>query len=329
MKLFRVLPILIIVMLLFSACGRNGAENVSVSSGENTITIVTSFYPMYIFTKNIAKDIEGIKVVNMAEPKTGCLHDYQMTPADMKMAEKADIMVINGAGMETFIEKIIKERPQLKIVEASKGLELLKEEDHQDESEHDEEDIHEEDIEHKDHEHEGHDHSVNPHIWVSVSGAIDEVKNIGEQLAIADPDNAQKYQSNVDEYVKKLETQREKMYNALKAIGNKNIVTFHEAFPYFAKEFDLNIIEVIQTEEGSTPSAGELASKIRKIKESNVKALFTEPQNSTNLVQTVSKETGIMVYELDPVVTGTEELQLDAYEKAMDKNLKVLIEALK
>ena len=332
MKLFRILPILLVVMLFFSACSRNGAENVSVASGENTITIVTSFYPMYIFTKNIAKDIEGIKVVNMAETKTGCLHDYQMTPADMKKVEKADIMVINGAGMETFIEKIIKERPQLKIVEASKGLELLEGEGHHHESEHDEEDIHEEDVEHKDHEddeHEGHDHSVNPHIWVSISGAIDEVKNIGEQLAMADPDNAQKYRSNVDEYVKKLEIQREKMYNALKAIGNKNIVTFHEAFPYFAKEFDLNIVEVIQTEEGSTPSAGELAGKIRKIKESNVKALFTEPQNLTSIVQTVSKETGITVYELDPVVTGPEEPQLDAYEKAMDENLKVLLEALK
>jgi len=329
MKLFRILPILLAAMLLFSACGRNEAEKVSAPSEEDTITIVTSFYPMYIFTKNIAKDIEGIKVLNMAEPKTGCLHDYQMTPADMKKVEKAEIMVINGAGLESFIEKVIKERPQLKIVEASKGLEMLEGEGHHHGSEHDLEDIHEEDTEHKEHEDHEHDHSVNPHIWVSISGAIDEVKNIGEQLAVADPSNAQKYRSNTDEYVKRLEDQREKMYSALKTISNRNIVTFHEAFPYFAKEFDLNIIEVIETEEGSTPSAGELANKIRKIKESNVKALFTESQNLTSLVQTVSKEVGIKVYELDPIVTGPVEPQLDAYEKAMDENLKVLLEALK
>lgn len=119
------------------------------------------------------------------------------------------------------------------------------------------------------------------------------------------------------------------MVSALKDIKNRNIVTFHEAFPYFAKEFNLNIVEVIQNESGSEPSAGELADSIKKIKESNVKALFAEPQYSTNTVETVSKETGIKVYELDPVVTGPENPDLDAYVKAMDENLKVLLEALK
>jgi len=278
---------------------------------------------MYVFAKNITKDIDGIKVVNMAEPKTGCLHDYQMTPADMKKVEQADIMIVNGAGLEGFIEKIVKDRPQLKIIEASKGLELLKNDSHH-EKEDSEDDDHEEE-----NKHENHEHSVNPHVWVSISGAIGEVKNIGEQLAIADPDNAEKYRINTEEFVEKLETQREKMLNALKDIQNKNIVTFHEAFPYFAKEFELNIVEVIETEEGSTPSAGELADKIKKIKESNVKALFVEANNVTNIVQTVSKETGIKVYELDPIVTGPEEPELDAYLKAMDENLNVLIEALK
>ncbi|AEV67675.1 metal ABC transporter substrate-binding protein [Acetivibrio clariflavus] len=323
MKLIRILPILLAAILILTSCGKTYSKNSNVDTEENGITIVTSFYPMYIFTKNITKDVNGVKVINMAEPKTGCLHDYQMTPSDMKKVEQADIMVINGAGLESFIEKIIKERPQLKIIEASKGLELLNGESSH-ESGDIEEDEHEEDSEQKDHE-----HSVNAHVWVSITGAIAEVKNIGEQLAAADPDNAEKYRKNTEEYVKKLEAQREKMLNALKGIENRNIVTFHEAFPYFAKEFDLNVIEIIETEEGSSPSAGELAGKIKKIKESNVKALFTDPQNVTNIVQTVSKETGIKVYELDPVVTGPEEPDLDAYIKAMDKNLDVLLEALK
>ncbi|HOP99652.1 MAG TPA: metal ABC transporter substrate-binding protein [Acetivibrio clariflavus] len=323
MKLIRILPILLAAVLILTSCGKNYSKNSNVNTEENGITIVTSFYPMYIFTKNITKDVNGVKVINMAEPKTGCLHDYQMTPSDMKKVEQADIMVINGAGLESFIEKIIKERPQLKIIEASKGLELLKNESSH-ESTDVEDDEHEEESEFKDHE-----HSVNAHVWVSITGAIAEVKNIGEQLAATDPDNAEKYRKNTEEYVKKLEAQREKMLNALKGIENRNIVTFHEAFPYFAKEFDLNVIEIIETEEGSSPSAGELAGKIKKIKESNVKALFTDPQNVTNIVQTVSKETGIEVYELDPIVTGPDEPDLDAYIKTMDKNLNVLLEALK
>ena len=327
MKSFRILPIILVVMLLFSSCSNNGTRNTSNVTSGNTIKIVTSFYPMYIFTKNITKDIEGVNVVNMAESKSGCLHDYQMTPADMKKVESADILVINGAGMESFIEKIINDRPQLKIIEASKGLELI--ENEHNENEHEEESTQEEESQQEESGHGGNEYSVNAHIWVSISGAIDEVKNIGEQLASADPENAEMYRSNTDEYVKKLKTQKEKMVRALSGIENRNIVTFHEAFPYFAKEFDFDIVEVIQTEEGSEPSAGELADKIKKIKESNVKALFAEPQYSTNIVQTVSKETGIKVYELDPLVTGSEEPELDAYIKAMDENLKVLLEALK
>ncbi len=316
MKLIRFLPIIIVIMLLFCACSNIRVQDTSNTAGAGKVKIVTSFYPMYIFTINIAKNIEGVNVVNMAEPKSGCLHDYQMTPADMKLIEDADIMVINGAGMESFLDKITKELPDLKIVEASKDLELLEEEEHPHEAEG-------EDVDHTNHE-----HSVNAHIWVSISGAIDEVRNIGEQLANADPDNAEKYRSNTSEYVQKLENQKEKMIKALEGIENKNIVTFHEAFPYFAEEFGLNIVATIQSEEGSEPSAGELADTIRKIKESNVKALFTEPQNSSNAVEIVSRETGLDVYVLDPVVSGDED-DLDAYKNAMDENLRVLVEALK
>jgi zinc transport system substrate-binding protein len=317
MKLIRILPIILITLLIFSACSNNGVKDTSSMPDGDEINIVTSFYPMYIFTKNITRDIDGVNVVNMAEPQTGCLHDYQMTPADMKTVENADIMVINGAGMESFIEKIISARPNLKIVEASKGLDLIEQED-----EHD----------HNTDEgsgHEDHNHNVNAHIWVSISGAIDEVKNIGEQLAVADPKNAEKYKSNTNEYVKKLEAQKDKMANALKDIKNRNIVTFHEAFPYFAKEFNLNIIEVIEIDDESKTSAGVLADSIKKIKESNVKALFAEPNYSSNIIQTVAKETGIKVYELDPVVKGPEDADMDSYIKAMDNNLQVLVEALK
>lgn len=318
MKSIRILPIIILVMLLFSACSNSGALDTSNVAGGSNVKIVTSFYPMYIFTKNIAKDIEGVSVANMAAPRTGCLHDYQMTPADMKIIEDADIMVINGGGMEKFLDKIIKQRPELKIVEASKGLELLEEEEHHHEVENEGE-IHNEDK---------HEHNVNAHVWVSISGAIDEVKNIGEQLAIADTKNAEKYKANTLEYVQKLEAQKEKMIEALKGIENRNIVMFHESFPYFAKEFGLNIVATIESEEGSEPSAGELADTIKKIKESNVKALFTEPQNSSNAVEIVSKETGLDVYVLDPVVTG-DKADIDTYIEAMDENLRVLAEALK
>jgi zinc transport system substrate-binding protein len=264
------------------------------------MTIAASFYPMYIFTLNVAKDIPNVNVIDMTKPTAGCLHDYAVTPDDMKNLEEAKILITNGAGMESFMDKITNQMPNLKIVEASKGIELIKGDGNE---------------------------GDNPHVWVSISNAIRQVQNIGDQLALLDPNNATKYQENTNMYIKKLEAQRAKMHLALNDIKSRDIVTFHEAFPYFAKEFNFNIAGVIEREPGSEPSAKELAETIDEVKSLKVKALFAEPQYSTKAADTIARETSAEVYTLDPVVMGP--MEADAYINIMDLNLKTLQEALK
>lgn len=310
MKKAKILLFLIVLSITFTACTR---ANNNPSNNTETL-IVTSFYPIYVFTSNIAKDVHGVKVVNMTEPQTGCLHDYQLVPADIKILEKADIFVINGAGMESFIDKLVSQLPELKIIEASKGMELL--EGGQDGHEHGE---HEPD-EHKE---------LNPHVWVSISGAIEEVQNITKSLIEIDPSNGQAYQKNSLEYIQRLEELKNEMHNELKEIKIKDIVTFHEAFPYFAREFGLNIVSVIEREPGSDPSAGEIAETIKVINELQVKVLFAEPQYSSKAAESIANQTGAKLYKLDPVVTGPKDAPLDSYEKTMRENLNVLKEALK
>ena len=117
------------------------------------------------------------------------------------------------------------------------------------------------------------------------------------------------------------------MHKSLDNVKNRDIVTFHEAFPYFAKEFNLNIVGVVEREPGSEPSARELQETIEQVKKLKVKALFAEPQYPTKAIETISTETGSKVYTLDPVVTGP--MDADAYINIMDSNLKILEEALK
>ena len=88
----------------------------------STIRIVTSFYPMYISTINVAGGVEGVEIINMTKPQTGCLHDYQLTPGDMATLEKANIFVANGAGMESFLDKVLQQNSHLTIVDASKDI---------------------------------------------------------------------------------------------------------------------------------------------------------------------------------------------------------------
>lgn len=296
---------LLFILILSIMCGCNLNTSVKNEDSKNTeaakkMKIITSFYPMYISTLNVTKDIPGVEVINMTKPQTGCLHDYQITPEDLLTLESAQVFVVNGAGMESFMDKVIKQQRNLKMVEASKGIELIKNES---------------------------DGEENPHVWVSISNAIKQVRNISDQLAVIDPENAGRYKANTDLYISKLEKKKEKMHNALDNIKNKDIITFHEAFPYFAKEFNLNIVGIIEREPGSEPSAGELAATIEEVKKLEVKALFAEPQYSPKAAEAIARETSAKVYTLDPGVTG--EMDADAYINIMDNNLKVLQEALK
>jgi zinc transport system substrate-binding protein len=304
LKLPKILSAALLCFILLSGCGANNDLNAvgtqNNSTNEKSVTIAASFYPMYIMALNVAKDMPNVKVIDMTKPMTGCLHDYAVTPDDLKNLEGAQFFIINGAGMESFMDKVTGQMPNLKIIDTSIGIPLIKGEG---------------------------DEGDNPHLWVSISNSILQVKNVQEQLSALDPDNAAKYKSNTDIYVKKLEAEKDKMHKALDDIKNRDIITFHEAFPYFAKEFNLNIAGVIEREPGSEPSAKELADTVATIKELKVKALFAEPQYLASAAETIAKETGLKVYTLDPAVTGP--MDADAYINIMDSNLKVLQEALK
>ena len=283
--------------LLLTGCG---STNTAGGGKDGSFHIVTSFYPMYVATINITQGVDGVTVTNMTKPQTGCLHDYQLMTEDMKTLEKADAFVINGAGMESFLDKVIEQRKNLKIIDASKGIELLKDDDEE-----------------------------NPHVWLSVTDAILQVKNIAEQLKAADPKHADAYEKNAAAYIKKLEALKAEMHAELDTVPNKDIVTFHEAFPYFAKEFGLNIISVVEREPGTEPTPAELQATIEQVKKLPVKVLFTEPQYSPSAAETIARETGAKIYTLDPVVTGeANEQAINAYIDTMKKNMETLKTAL-
>lgn len=258
------------------------------------VRVVASLYPICIAVLNVVKDVPGAEVVNLAGPQTGCLHDYQVTTADMLALSKADVFVINGAGMEAFMDKVVRQNPRLAIVDASEGIELL---------------------------------DGNAHMWISPTLHIRQVRNIAEGLARHDPARAETYRRNAERYVRKLEELAQRMKNGLKDVPNRDIVTFHEAFPYFAKEFGLNIVGVVEREPGSEPNARELAETIGMVRARGVKALFAEPQYSGKSADAIARETGARVYTLDPVVTGP--MSAGAYVQAMERNLAELQKALK
>ncbi len=291
-RVFMIFVSILMTLFLFAPVVK--AQSSSDQEGK-TIKIVASFYPMYVIARNVAKDVPGVTVSNLTPPMTGCLHDYTVTTNDMKKLADANIFVANGAGMESFLDRIVSQYPQVKIVQLAEGISLIKGKG---------------------------DEGDNPHVWVSISDAITEVKNLGVDLEKADSLHADLYRKNTEKYVGKLEALRQKMKVDLMPYKGKKIITFHEAFPYFAQEFGLEIAAVVEREPGSEPSAKELADTVDIVKKAGIKALFSEPQYPPSAAQTIAKETGATVYMLDPAVSGPDDL--DAYLKIMEKNLEVL-----
>lgn len=293
---------LLLLVLSVALVGCGGADKSAEKKTAEPFRIVTSFYPMYVATINITDGVDGVEVYNMTKPQTGCLHDYQLMTEDMKTLEKADAFVINGAGMEDFMDKVTEQQKKLKVIDASRGIELI----------HDDEE------------------GDNPHVWLSVTDAITQVRNIADQLKEADPAHAAAYEKNAAAYIEKLTSLKSEMHAALDNVPHKDIVTFHEAFPYFAKEFNLNIIGVVEREPGTEPTPTELQETIEQVNALPTKVLFTEPQYSPAAAETIARETGAKIYTLDPVVTGeATPAAKNAYIDTMKNNMQTLQEALK
>ena len=290
----RLISVAVVTFVLYGALGNLGW---AMKEEAKTVRIVTSFYPAYIMALNVAGDIDGVSVENMASSGAGCLHDYALTASDMKKISRAHIFVVNGAGMESFLADVVSRNKSLSIINLSEGISTLEE-----------------------------NGSINPHVWVSIAGAIAQVQNLGRCLEGLDPSHAGEYHRHTDAYVTKLQALKDSMAGALAPYKGEPIVTFHEAFDYFARDFGFHIVSVIEREPGTQPSARELAHTIDIIKRDKVHMIFSEPQYPASAAHLVANETGAHVYVLDPAVSGAAEK--NAYIAIMEHNCAILKNAL-
>jgi len=283
-----------VILMLALLCGRGyGAEE--PMGGR---TIVATFYPIRLALMNIVSGIGGIRIMSLADSVTGCLHDYQLTTRDMAILSKAEVLVVNGAGLESFLENIVRNRPGLTVIDASAGMDLLVS-----------------------------GGVTNAHVWVSPGRHIGQIRRIADGLARWDPVHAVQYQNNAAAYIGRLEAMKKGMDSKLQPLHGRDIITFHEAFPYFANEFHLKVVGVIEREPGSAPSAAEMASLIQMVRKNGIRTLFVEPQYPAKVATAIARETGAGIYTLDPVVSGPD--ATNAYISIMEQNAVELERALR
>ena len=259
------------------------------------IRVTASFYPVYIIAENVVGGVPGIDLRSMAQPQTGCLHDYQLTTADMRSLEDTDLFIVNGGGMESFLDNALELFPELDVIDTSAGVTSL--------------DGH-------DHGHTDHDHGENSHYWMYPENAVVQAENICGALSEICPEYADEFRQNTDAFKESV--------SGIETFDGKGIsvCVFNEAFEYLHLSYGFDIAAVVEMDENETPSAKELAEIITEINEGGIDLLIAADDASKTVADTIARETGAGVVVLDPVLTG--DPVPERYTEAMNENARIL-----
>jgi zinc transport system substrate-binding protein len=284
--------------------------------------ILCSFLPVYVFAQNVVGHTPGVEVELLLSPDLGCPHDYSVRPDDLVRVNRADLIVANGLGIEPFLDALVAKagKPRGKLLTISDDAEVL--EAGPEDADADE---HEAQEGHAEHHHHG---SYNPHVWASPVQAAREVRTLASKLAAADPAHAERYRANGERYARRLESLAERMRAAARGFKGRNIVTFHDAFAYLARDLDLNVVTTLTVDPQSGTSANQMRELADTIRKNDVAAIFYEPAYSDRVAKKLAEETGVPAYALNPFNYVNGRPDAASYERVMEENLKTLEQAL-
>ena len=288
------------------------------ASGEEArLTVVCTTYPIYLFASSLTEGVEGVAVERLDTGSVSCLHDYTLSMADMKKLERADVIALNGAGLEEFLEDALA-ATDARVIDCSLGVELLENLSHR----------------HEEEDQDGHDHGHwDPHYWMDPENARIMLENLRNHLVIMDADYAAEYEKNArlsDETLRSCQGRIQDVWDEYSSQLEERprLITFHDGFQYFARAFDMELLASIEEEAGSEASAHEIVEITELVREYHIPAIFTEVSGSDATAKAIGRETGCGVYQLDMVMSG-EGRGVEDYERAIDQNLRTVAEVLK
>jgi ABC-type Zn uptake system ZnuABC Zn-binding protein ZnuA len=229
-------------------------------------------------------------------PAGADLHSFQLSPSAVRAIGDADLVLLVGAALEANFEGTVRENASGPVIELAEGLDLREFEEHEDEHEdQDEEDEH------------GHG-AEDPHIWMDADLAIAAVDRIAEELSALDPANVDDYRANARDYADEIREMDATIAATLSGLPAKQklLVTFHDAYGYFADRYGLTILGFVVENADEEPSAATIADLITDMREAGAAAIYVEPQFSARVVQQVAAETGAEVRTIpsDALTTG-------------------------
>ena len=257
-----VVMVLLLLVPLFCGC----VSQNELPSGR--VYVVTTIAPLGDFITAVGGDRVEVTVLVPpgAEP-----HTYEPAPSQMKDVAKADLYVMNGAGLEFWMDKILQVNKDMLIVDSSRGVELVSESGGE----------------------------TDPHIWISLRNAAKQVNNICTGLIQVDPENRDYYSKNRDEYLEKLKALDGELNQTFAAKTEKTFIVYHPAWTYFARDYNLDQVPILENEKEPGPKY--LGSIIDLAKRNNITVVFVEPQYNPKSAEVIAREMKATVEVLDPL----------------------------
>lgn len=291
--------------LLLGACGN------STTSEDGKLNIVTTFYPVYEFTKQVAGDEANVDLLVKAGTE---VHGYEPSAKDIARIQEADAFVYENENMETWVHDVEKslDTTKVNVISATEGMLLLPggEEEH----------------EGHDHSEEGHSHAYDPHVWLSPERAITLVENIRDSLVAKYPEKKDAFETNAAAYIEKLDALDAKYSETLSAAKQKYFVTQHTAFAYLALDYGLKQVSITGVAADEDPTPSRLAELTEYINKYGIKYIYFEENASKSVAETLAKETGVQLDVLNPLESLTDEDMKNGkdYISVMEDNLTAL-----
>ena len=277
-------------------------------STSEKVSIVTSFLPITLFATAVAGECGDVKSLI---PTNVGPHDFQSTPQDLVAVSKSDIFFINGLGMEVFLDKLIASSSSetLSIVDTSTGIDTFTTNSSSPNS--------------------GTYSEPNPHIWLDPLRAVIQVETIRDALIDLNPDCSQVYASNASSYIDKLFDLHSEISLKLEPYKGKSFVAFHDFAPYFAERYQLTAEYLVDLPD-MNPSPADLQRVSKLVRDSDLKALLSEPQDGTKSFNSLARDLNVNISIFDPIETISGEFTYDEslYFDIMRDNLSNLLLSL-
>ena len=353
--------------VFFTGCSAKTEKTDKVENNKNKLKVVTTIFPEYDIARAIAKDKIDLEL--LIKPGVD-VHSFSPTPQDIKTVESSNVFIYGGTEDDKWVDTLTKsiDMQNKKVVKLVDGIKQLEEEtvegmqhehehdhDHDDKDEdHDEKDHdydHEKEEKHnhkneKEHNHndkdekdeheEHHDHDsekeMDPHYWTSPKNAIQMVKTITDALVEKDPDNAEFYKENANNYIKQLEGVDKELHDVVDNAKIKKVV-IADRFPFRYLFADLGL-EYRALFSGcsveSTASAGQIKKMVDYVKENKIPVVYHIEMGKGEMAETVAKDSGAKVKLLHSIHTVTKE-EFDkgiTYIDLMKQNVEALKEGL-